>query len=394
MARGGRVGSPRRGRVGKAVLLIALVVSACQVLIGCSGTSGPGPAPSARSSTAPHPKQFSGAPIFAIYYMWWDRQHWMSRLGNAYPAGSAHAPLPATLDHNGCGAATNYPGNVETDISQGLAYDQSNPRTIRNDVALAAQAGLNGFVVNWIGTGQSSQTSQSSDYNSRLATVFQAVHDLNATGRRFSIILNYQSSAKKLPLSRFTNDFKYFLAQYGNDPALDHSYSAKPEVVMAGTWKYSDSDIAEIARQFRSRFYLIGDEKPASWDRARADNLDGTSYYWSSQNPTKNQSSFTRLTTFAATVRRTRNPDGRTKTWLAPFTPGYNATLLYHTPTCVPRNDGETMRALFAGNSASKPDGWTLISWNEISEGSYVVPLARYGDTYTNVLKEITSANH
>jgi hypothetical protein len=80
-------------------------------------------------------------------------------------------------------------------------------------------------------------------------------------------------------------------------------------------------------------------------------------------------------------------------TWLAPFTPGYNATLLYHTPTCVPRNNGQTMKALFAGNSVSKPDGWTLISWNEISEGSYVVPLTRYATTYLDVLKSITQAN-
>jgi hypothetical protein len=47
------------------------------------------------------------------------------------------------------------------------------------------------------------------------------------------------------------------------------------------------------------------------------------------------------------------------------------------------------MRSLFAGNSASHPDGWTLISWNEITEGTYVVPLLRYGKTYLNVLKSI-----
>jgi hypothetical protein len=46
------------------------------------------------------------------------------------------------------------------------------------------------------------------------------------------------------------------------------------------------------------------------------------------------------------------------------------------------------MRKLYDGNQASNPDGWTFISWNEISEGTYIVPLTRFGDYY---LKQIAS---
>ena len=377
----------------------AALLSLLAIAAACTGThqadSGPTGHPAAKSSSgnSEPPPRSGRVPIYAIYYLWWDRQHWLSRLGNNYPGRSAPAPLPAALDASGCGTINKFVGNVETDISQGLAYDQANPQTITNDVTTAAAAGLNGFLVNWIGTGAPSQTPNSSNYNIRLAAMFAAVHKINATGKHFSLILNYQSSAKRLPLSQFTNDFNYFLANYQNDPALDHTYSARPEVVMAGTWKYSDNDLAAISAQFRSRFYLIGDEKPSSWNKARAETLDGTSYYWSSQNPQRNQSSFTKLKAFAAAVRSTRNPDGRAKTWLAPFTPGYNATLLYHTPTCVPRNNGQTMHALFTGNSASAPDGWTFISWNEISEGTYVVPLTRYGTSYIQALTTIIHGN-
>ena len=122
------------------------------------------------------------------------------------------------------------------------------------------------------------------------------------------------------------------------------------------------------------------------WGAGRAAALDGVSYYWSSQDPYRNPASFATLTRFAKDVRATRNPDGTAKTWLSPFTPGYNAALLYKTPTCVPRDDGKTMQVLFAGNRASGPDGWTFISWNEISEGSYVVPLQRYGTKYVDDL--------
>lgn len=355
-----------------------------------SASNPPGPTATASS---PSPAG-TRAPIFAIYYLWWDRKHWVSRLGPQYPTAGPGYPLPATLDSSGCGTTTTYAGNVETDVSQGLAYDQSNPATIEHDVRLAAQAGLDGLLVNWVGTGQANQSRASSAYNTRLGYVFDAVRKINAAGTRFSIVLNYQSSAKLRSVAQFTNDLTYFAGAYASDGVLDHSYSALPEVVMAGTWKYSDGELAAISGALRSRLFLIGDEKPSSWDAARDRYLDGTSYYWSSENPVKNPSAGTTLQRFAARVRQTPNPDGSPKVWLAPFTPGYNAMLLYRTSNCVPRDGGQTMRSLFAANAPSHPDGWTFISWNEISEGTYVVPLSRYGSQYVDVLGSIARSNH
>jgi hypothetical protein len=327
-----------------------------------------------------------------MYYLWWDRGHWTSHLGRDYPLSAADQRLPATLDASGCATRTGYRGNVETDISPGLTYDQSNPAVIARDLRLGAAAGLTGFAVNWVGTGASKQSPSSSTLNTRLQNVFTAAERMNSAGTPFKIILNYQSSARRLTTSQFINDLGYFVSTYGNSPVLDHSFSSLPEVIMAGTWKYTDTELAAISQSLRSRLYLIGDEKPSSWDAARAKYLDGTSYYWSSQNPITNPSSFATLQRFADLVRATPNPDGRPKTWLAPFTPGYNAMLLYHSNTCVPRDNGRTMRELFDGNAASRPDGWTLISWNEITEGTYVVPLKRYGDKYVRELASILRA--
>ena len=47
------------------------------------------------------------------------------------------------------------------------------------------------------------------------------------------------------------------------------------------------------------------------------------------------------------------------------------------------------MRDIYAGNSAADPDGWMVISWNEIDEGTYIVPLERYGDQSVNTLSSI-----
>jgi hypothetical protein len=51
------------------------------------------------------------------------------------------------------------------------------------------------------------------------------------------------------------------------------------------------------------------------------------------------------------------------------------------------------MHKIFQGNLASNPDGWFFISWNEIAEGSYVVPLTRYGTLYTDTLKSVVANN-
>jgi len=360
--------------------ILALGIAVLLVVTGAAMVSA--------SAAAPARK-----PVFAIYYLWWTTNHWHDKLGPNYPYDRTPSPLPATLDSTGCGARSSYPGNQLTDVSQSLSYDQDDAAVIERDVRLAASLGLKGFAVNWKGDGTSSQTVNSVAFNRRLQYVFDAVHEINREGIPFKIMLNYQASARKLPMATFQNDLSYFLGRYGSDSALDHTYSAKPEMFWVGSWKYSDSEITTVSQNFRSRLYLIGDEKPDTWNATRAAGLDGASYYWSSQNPYRNPASFGQLQDLAAATHSGTNPDGRRKTWLAPFTPGYNAQLLYGSSTCVPRNGGRTMHELFRGNQASGPDGWLFISWNEIAEGTYVVPLTRFGTQYTNELKALIANN-
>jgi hypothetical protein len=354
----------------------------------------------AQSSEIPSRRAFNTAgagqasnskPVFAYYYLWWSRKHWLDRLGSNYPYNATPNPLPASLDAGGCSAVSLYPGNTLTDVSQGLAYDQNDPAVIERDVRLAAGANLGGFVVNWNGTGTSNQTPTSTSYNRRLQWMFDAVHKVNAEGIRFKLLLDYKSASRP-STTKITNDLNYFIDRYGSDPALDHSYSSKPEVVWPGSWKYTDAQKTSISQAFRSRLYLIGGDK-ADWDSNSSANFDGNTWYWPGQDPYGNPHSFGQLRAVADSVRSTRNPDGSSKVWLAPLAPGYNPVLLRGGDTCVPRNDGDTMRRLFQGNLASQPDGWLLISWNEIAEGSYIVPLTRYGDAYLDVVRSLISVS-
>ncbi|MGH8860299.1 MAG: hypothetical protein ACRDVG_03520, partial [Jatrophihabitantaceae bacterium] len=85
--------------------------------------------------------------------------------------------------------------------------------------------------------------------------------------------------------------------------------------------------------------------------------------------------------------------NGSVKTWVAPVIPGYDKQLAGGS-SCVPRRNGRTLRTVFDGNLRTRPSDWALISWNEITEGSYVLPLQRYGTRSLDVLRSIVTTGH
>lgn len=315
--------------------------------------------------------------MFAFYYLWWDTQHWHARLGPSYPYTTSPLPLPATLSGDGCTVTNNYPGNQLTDVANPL-WTQSDPNQIQADVNLAAHIGLAGFAVSWAGTGQADQTVNSSTFNQRLALVVNAVHKVNAEGIPFSLWIAYISSAAIRTTDQINNDLSYLDKTYGTNSAFDHSNGGRPTLIMMGSRKYPISVLNAFSAQWRPHFYLVGDENWNTWNSAKAADFDADQYYWSSQDPMTNKSSFTDITQLAAEVRSSRNPDGSAKQFFAPLAPGYNKELGGGSG-CVPRAGGQTMRDIYAGNSATDPNGWMVISWNEIDEGTYIVPLERYG---------------
>jgi hypothetical protein len=361
--------------------LIAILLTLC-LSTALAVVHSPSHRAGAATTTAAKPR------VFAYYYLWWSSDHWKTALGTHYPVAASPLPLPATLAANGCGPVSKYSGNSLTDVPAHL-YSQDDPGFIEADVRQAAAAGLTGFIVNWIGTGSATQTVSSNPYSKRLQVLVDAVHHVNAQGIPFKLWLSYRASANVLGQSYIDNDLKYFLAKYGSDPAFDRVQSAKPTVIWQGSRKYSLAALQHESAMFRSKLRILGDE--SSWSSTRSGYLDGDAYYWSSQNPYTNPQSFSQLAALAAKVRASaKNADGSPKVWVAPFTPGFDKRLAGGT-SCVARNGGQTIRTLFTRNGATKPDDFGLISWNEITEGSYVDPMTRYGAQDLNALKPLIS---
>ena len=374
--------TPRSRRPSLIVALVALTLA----LLGGTALSSP-PSVAATGATATS-RATAAHRMFAYYYLWWSTRHWHDKLGSNYPYGASPLPLPATLDSSGCQPTSKFAGNHLLDAPASL-WTQDDAATIERDVRNAIRAGLAGFTVDWVGTGSRAQTPRSSSYNRRLATLVRVVNRVRSEGKRFSLWVSYESSARKLTTSHIVHDLGYLARTYRGNAAFNRSNGHRPTVILVGSRKYGTRALATISRSARRHFYLVGDENWATWTKARSRLLDGDQYYWSSQDPYRNPHSFDQLADLAGKVRHSgRNPDGSRKRWFAPLSPGYN-TQLTGGSTCVPRKGGRTLKELYAGNARTHPDGWVVISWNEITENTYLVPMQRYGTQPMSTLRSI-----
>jgi hypothetical protein len=319
--------------------------------------------------TTPSPK------VYAYYYLWWSSQHWHDKLGTNYPYTASPLPLPATTDVDGCNAVTNYPGNQLLDVPTVLA-SQDDPGVIEADIRTAKNAGISGFWLNWAGDGTTSQTRNSVTYNSRLAEAFAA--SVRVGG--FTNWVSYKTSSMP-STDAIINDLNFLYNEFGQEAGWER-IDGKPVVTLTGSRKYGDADLIKISAAVRDRMYLVGDESGSTLTDARLALFDGLTYYWSSQNPFTNTGSFTTIKNMGDKVHAAG------KRWYAPITPGYNSALIGGT-TCVPRRNGDAIRALWNGNIASNPDGWGFISWNEIAENTHIKPMQKWGSTSLDALSAL-----
>jgi hypothetical protein len=323
------------------------------------------------------PVQTTGKPpVYAYYYLWWSSNHWKNKLGPSYPLTSSPPPLPAQTDVNGCNAVSNYPSNQLLDVGvQGL-FTQDNPGVIEWDIRAAKSAGITGFWLNWAGNGTATQTRRSVTYTPRLAEAF-------AASRRVGGFRNWVSyKAASMPSAdQIINDLNFLYNEFRFEIAWER-INHKPVVTFTGSRSYSDADVLKISRAVRNRMYLVGDESRKTLTPARMAMFDAITYYWSTQDPYGNPQSFSQIKEMGDKVHAAG------KRWYAPLNPGYNSQLL-DGGTCVPRKNGETLHRIWLGNLASKPDGWGMISWNEIAENTHIRPMQKWDSRYLDVLSRL-----
>src|SRR6266508_1568562 len=318
----------------------------------------------------------TGKPVYAYYYLWWSTQHWKDKLGSNYPYSSSPLPLPAGTDADGCNAVSNYAGNQLLDVPTRLV-SQDDPGAIEADLRTAKSAGISGFWLNWVGNGTTSQTRTTVTYTRRLSEAFAA--SVRVGGFRNWVSYKVASTPSTTAI---INDLNFLYREFQNEAGWER-IDGKPVVTFTGSRKYSDADVLRVSNAVRDRIFLVGDETRSTLTTARIAMFDAITYYWSSQDPYGNPQSFSQIKEMGDKVHAAG------KRWYAPLAPGYNSSLLTGGSACVPRRNGDTIRALWNGNAGSNPDGWGFISWNEIAENTHIKPLQKWGTSSLNALASL-----
>ena len=278
---------------------------------------------SGASTSRPNP------PVFAYYYIWFDRSSWDR----------------AKIDAPSLGK-----------------YSSDDPKVMRQHIRWAKKVGITGFIVSWKHT---------ATLDRRLATLIDV-----ATSEHFSLAMIYEGlDFYKRPLraTRVAADLEFFTRVFA--PRAPFRGFSKPLVIWSGTWKFSPADVKRVTQPVRDRVLVLATERNVKGYERLAGAVDGDAYYWSSVNPDTFPGYTQKLDVMATAIHR------RHGLWIAPAAPGFDARKIGGT-TVVPRDRGRTLLRECAAAYSSKPDVLGLISWNEFSENTYIEPSMKYASQY------------
>jgi hypothetical protein len=334
----GRIGMVGFG--GTAVLFLTMIAGLqAPAALGASGSHSPSPAARASQSASPiassqSPTQ-SGqqAPMLAYFYIWFNPSSW-NRYKIDYPLLGRYASYDKTI--------------------------------MRQQVKMAKQAGITGFLVSWKDT---------PTLDRRLAALRSVAA---AAGFKLGIVLEGRDYyGNPMPMNKVRQSFAYLTQHYGSDPVFN--IFGKPLIAWSGTWLFSTKEMASVTKTYGSKLIILATEKEPRDYRLVAGMFGGDAYYWSSADPRHTPGYRSKLQAFSRVVHQHHG------LWIAPAASGFDARLLGGVRD-ISRNRGQTLRLEINAAIASSPDAVGLISWNEYSENSQIEPSQRYGNTSLKVV--------
>jgi hypothetical protein len=327
--------------VGGMLLAVSTILTpAVPSLAAASATAVAAPATTDVCPEGPT-AQPSHPPVLAHFYIWFTESSW-NRAKVDYPAVGRYASDSVSI--------------------------------MKEQVAQAQAAGIDGFIVSWKST---------IALNNRL----KQLRDVAASSG-FKLAITYQAqdfSRQPLPVEQVRQDLQTLADTYAGDRVFQ-LFGTRPVVAISGTWHYSEEELRSITAPVASRLMVLATEKSVDGYQRVAPAVEGELYYWSSADPQTTPGYLTRLQDIANAVRQ------RCGVWVAPVAPGFDARDVGG-HSVVERRDGATLRASWQAALATAPDAIGVISWNEFSENTHIEPSERYGTRYLDGLAELTTAS-
>ena len=342
-----RQGPAARSHLGSRVTVLLAVGLLAGVVAGGAATPTPAsPSQPAASPTStpvlPTPRlDFTGVPLLAYYYIWFDATSW---------------------------------DRAKSDLPLLGPYSSDSESVMRQHITWAKSAGIDGFIVSWKNT---------TVLDKRLDTLVRVAGDMN-----FKLEIIYEGldfDRNPLPAAQIADDLDYFVSHYAASSVFD--LFVKPLVIWSGTWEFSASDIAVVIGPRRQSLLVLGSERDLEGIARLGQTVDGNAYYWSSVNPVSSPDYEDKLKAMGAAVHDAGG------LWIAPAAPGLDARLIGGT-TVVERQAGQMLERQLDAAVGSLPDAIGLISWNEFSENSQVEPSKAYGDQSLKVIAGIRKTNY
>ncbi len=326
------------------MILGAIAPSAQGAPRGRSSSRTPSPSanPSSVSSPAGSARPSAGAarqvPLLAYFYIWFNPSSW-NRLKIDYPL-----------------------------IGR---YSSNDVSIMRQQVKMAKQSGITGFLVSWKDTPV---------LNRRLAALRSVAA---AAGFKLGIVIEGRDFyGNPMSTRKIRQSFGYLATNYGSDPVFN--IFGKPLVAWSGTWLFSTRQLTAISKAYGSKLTILATEKQPDDYQLIAKLFRGDAYYWSSPDPRHTPDYASKLVEFSKVVHQHHG------LWIAPAAPGFDARLLGGIRD-IRRRRGQTLRLELNAAIASSPDAIGLISWNEYSENSEIEPSNEYGGT---ALKVVAAVEH
>jgi Glycosyl hydrolase family 99 len=250
-------------------------------------------------------------------------------------------------------------------------YSSNDVSIMREQVKMAKEAGITGFLVSWKDTPV---------LNRRLASLRSVAA---AEGFKLGIVIEGRDFyGDPMPMRKIRRSFAYLVKHFASDPVFD--IFGDPLVAWSGTWLFSTRQLTSISSTYGSKLTILATEKQPSDYALIAKLFKGDAYYWSSADPRHTPGYASKLVEFSKEVHQHHG------LWIAPAAPGFDSRLLGGVRD-IRRRRGQTLRLELNAAITSSPDAVGLISWNEYSENSEIEPSQEYGGS---ALKVVAALEH
>jgi len=270
-------------------------------------------------------------------------------------------------------------------------YNSDDPATITRHIQMAAEVGLDGFLLHWFGPGDRTDRNFETLLNKTQWSDFTS-----------TIVFSYHiwHAAPNPSRQDIVEAIRYVLDHHSGHPNFLY-LDGKPVLFFIDV--YRTPATGQTPQQFWAAVRDEVDPQRQAWwiaeglDASYLAVFDGLFVFKITHADYPND--YLKASRWAGRVEQWEQQTGQPKLWLGTISPGWDDlrancradVRVPNTPHRRDREDGALFRATFDAALASNPDWLLLSSFNEWVEGTYVEPSVQYGDKYLELTKELVT---